>query len=123
MVEIEDEHHERRMVARLKRDDRDRFEALVAVVDDTFGLQVAEIKGKARVAPIVMARHATVYLASRHYGWSLNYIAMIMGKKDHGTAANSHRRCRDLMDVDPQYKRFVELCRSKLTIALLQKAA
>lgn len=123
MVEIEDEGWQRRMVARLKAAERDKFEALVQVVAETFGIQVAEVKGRSRAAPIVLARHATVYLSALCYGWSMNYIAKVLGKKDHGAACNSYRRCRDLMDVDPKYKSRVELCRSKINLTELQKAA
>ena len=63
-----------------------------------FGVTVAQIEGKSRKKPIVLARHVAMYLLRDLAEWSLPRIGRAFGGRDHTTVlaavVRAPERCR-----------------------------
>ena len=67
---------------------------------DYFGLKDYDIKGKSRNKNIILARHISIYLASKLTSYSLSEIGKAMSGKDHTTIMHSVDRIKSLLEVD-----------------------
>lgn len=70
-----------------------------------FGVTPGQILSRSRPAYLVGARHAAMRLYSIVARTSGMRTAAVFGRRDHGTAVNAFRRCRDFLDTDPDFRR------------------
>jgi chromosomal replication initiation ATPase DnaA len=72
-------------------------------VASAFDVSAFALYGRERTARISEARFAC-YVLLRRRGYSLNEVAAITGRKDHGSALHGLRRAGDLIDRDPEFR-------------------
>lgn len=91
---------QRRALSPVKSELVEIFEA----VSLASGLTIAAIRGRRRTRAAVWARFAVVVLAQRRFPWwSQSQLADIIGRSDHGTAANALARAAELAAGDADF--------------------
>ena len=73
------------------------------------------LKGKSRNKNIILARHISIYLASKLTSYSLSEIGKSMNGKDHTTIMHSVDRIKSLLETDESIKTAVSAIESDLT--------
>ena len=76
------------------------IDMIIKETADYFGLKDYDIKGKSRNKNIILARHISIYLASKLTSYSLSEIGKAMSGKDHTTIMHSVDRIKSLLEVD-----------------------
>jgi hypothetical protein len=85
---------------------RQRWQELVEISAEEFGVRVRDVLGPWRTVRVVAARHMAMYLVryvSPHL--SLPAIGRLFGGRDHTTILNAVRRVEARRDADPDYDR------------------
>lgn len=83
------------------------IERVEEVVSASFGLPVAELRGRRRTNDVVYPRHVAMHLARKLTGASLPAIGRHFGR-DHTTVIYADRRLRRQIRDDPQARDLVE---------------
>lgn len=78
------------------------FNQIVQLVSDKLNISVDEIKGASRKAPVVHARHITVYLTRRITGDSWKHIGSHLGDRDHTSIMHGYQKIDDMMHHDKE---------------------
>lgn len=74
------------------------------------GIRVRDIKGPARFAQVVRARHLAAWLAYKLSGKSLQVIGRAMGGRDHTTTLYAVNRMRGLLPDDGGLRALAQRC-------------
>jgi chromosomal replication initiator protein len=78
------------------------FNQIVQLVSEKLNISVEEIKGASRKAPVVHARHITVYLTRRITGDSWKHIGSHLGDRDHTSIMHGYQKIDDMMHHDKE---------------------
>ena len=90
------------------------IERIQKEVASFFDLRVADLCGKRRPEPIVLARQIAMYLCRELTGTTLTAIGEAFGGRDHGTVLYACRQIKTRMEVDSRVREQVERLRQKL---------
>ncbi len=90
------------------------IERIQKEVASFFDLRVADLCGKRRPEPIVLARQIAMYLCRELTGMTLTAIGEAFGGRDHGTVLYACRQIKTRMEVDSRVRDQVEQLRRKL---------
>lgn len=77
------------------------------LVAESFGVSVADINGKSRQKPIVLARQVCMYLLRELTDSSLPEIGREFGGKDHSTVIHACQKVRTLLQNDLELSRLI----------------
>lgn len=81
-----------------------RQEQLLALVSHEFAVPVEDILGKSHEYPVVLARHAAMYVFSKWFSLSLKQVAMALGGTHHTTVLYGLRSFRNRLAEDEELK-------------------
>lgn len=93
-----------------------KMQTILQAVADHFGMEPGFIKVRNRKRERVQVRQIAIYLIRKK--WPVipqKAVGEFFNNIDHTTVIHSCQTVRDLMDVDPVYKRDVEAIYSKIT--------
>jgi chromosomal replication initiator protein len=76
------------------------FKQIVELVSQNFQVDITEICGSSRKAPIVQARHVAIYLTRRITGDSWKHIGSKFGDRDHTSIMHGYQRVDEQMHMD-----------------------
>ncbi|MBS1709687.1 MAG: chromosomal replication initiator protein DnaA [Armatimonadetes bacterium] len=85
------------------------FDQILLMVGKHFQIEVSEIKGISRKAPIAHARHVAVYMTREITGDSWKHIGALFGNRDHTSMMHGYRKIRDMMDRDKELNSSVRM--------------
>jgi chromosomal replication initiator protein len=68
------------------------FPQILEKVSAEFDIPITDIKGTSRKAPVVLARHVSIYLTRRITGDSWNHIASLFGDRDHTSMMHGYQK-------------------------------
>ena len=91
------------------------IDMIIKETAEYFGLKEYDIKGKSRNKNIILARHISIYLASKLTSYSLSEIGKAMSGKDHTTIMHSVERIKSLLEVDDSVKTAITAIEDNLT--------
>jgi len=75
------------------------------------GMPISAIRGRRRTRVVTWARFAIIYLVKDRFPWwSQAQLSEVVGRIDHGTAANALHRAESLKDSDPSFADFLVRC-------------
>lgn len=77
------------------------FDQIVGAVGAHFNVSAEEIKGVSRKAPIVHARHVSVYITREITGDSWKHIGGLFGDRDHTSMMHGYQKVNEMMKDDP----------------------
>jgi chromosomal replication initiator protein len=81
---------------------------IIKMVAQQFHTTVESLKGKRRTNVIVVPRQTAMYICRSLTEMALTDVGKSFGGRDHTTVLYACERVREMMDVDPEYKRTVE---------------
>lgn len=81
---------------------------IVQVVGRHFKIATDDIMGTSRKAPIVQARHVSIYLLRELTGDSWKYIGTQFGDRDHTSMMHAYERIVEQMHQEPDFKQTVK---------------
>ncbi|MBS1717226.1 MAG: chromosomal replication initiator protein DnaA [Armatimonadetes bacterium] len=84
-------------------------EQVLSAVARQTRISVNEIKSGSRKAPIAKARHIGIYVTREVTHDSWNFIAGVFGNRDHTSALHGYNRIQELIKVDPDLDRVVNM--------------
>ena len=90
------------------------FEQIVGAVGGHFKISTDEIKGTSRKAPIVHARHISVYITREITGDSWKHIGGLFGDRDHTSMMHGHQKIQVMMKDDPDLAATVRMLKKTL---------
>ncbi|MCU0316146.1 MAG: chromosomal replication initiator protein DnaA [Fimbriimonadaceae bacterium] len=76
------------------------FDQILVSVSKHFQIDVSEIRGTSRKAPVAHARHVAVFMTREITGDSWKHIGSLFGNRDHTSMMHGYRKIRDLMNRD-----------------------
>jgi chromosomal replication initiator protein len=76
------------------------FPQIVDMVSKQFNVSIDEIRGPSRKAPVVHARHITIFLTRRVTGDSWKHIGSMLGDRDHTSIMHGYQKIDDMMHHD-----------------------
>jgi chromosomal replication initiator protein len=76
------------------------FPQIVEIVSKQLNISIDEIKGPSRKAPVVHARHITIFLTRRITGDSWKHIGSMLGDRDHTSIMHGYQKIDDQMHHD-----------------------
>ena len=88
--------------------------AISKAVAQQFHTTVESLKGKRRTNVIVVPRQTAMYICRSLTEMALTDVGKAFGGRDHTTVLYACERVREMMDVDPEYKRTVEELEERL---------
>lgn len=91
------------------------IDMIIRKTADYFNVTDYDIKGKSRNKNIILARHISIYLASKLTSYSLSEIGKSMNGKDHTTIMHSVDRIKSLLETDESIKMAVSAIESDIT--------
>ncbi len=91
------------------------IDEIIRETADYFNVTDYDIKGKSRNKNIILARHISIYLASKLTSYSLSEIGKFLNGKDHTTIMHSVDRIKSLLETDESVKTAVSAIESDLT--------
>lgn len=89
-------------------------EDVMAVTADECGLPLRAMRSSIRTKHYAAARHAAMYVAYEHLGYSLATIGEIMGHRDHTTVLHGVRKIRHELEYSWPVKNLVEIIKQRL---------
>jgi chromosomal replication initiator protein len=78
------------------------FPQIVEMVGRYLNISTEEIKGPSRKAPVVHARHITIFLTRRVTGDSWKHIGSMLGDRDHTSIMHGYQKIDDQMHNDKE---------------------
>jgi chromosomal replication initiator protein len=88
--------------------------AISKAVAQQFHTTVESLKGKRRTNAIVVPRQTAMYICRSLTEMALTDVGKAFGGRDHTTVLYACERVREMMDVDPEYKRTVDELEERL---------
>ena len=85
------------------------FEQIVEQVGKLYKIDVQEIKGTSRKAPIAHARHVAVYVTREILGDSWKHIGALFGNRDHTSMMHGYKKIREMMNRDKDLNASVKM--------------
>jgi chromosomal replication initiator protein len=85
------------------------FEQIVGAVGGHFKISPDEIKGTSRKAPIVHARHISVYITREITGDSWKHIGGLFGDRDHTSMMHGYQKVSEMMKDNPDLSATVKM--------------
>ncbi|MBX3111986.1 MAG: chromosomal replication initiator protein DnaA [Fimbriimonadaceae bacterium] len=85
------------------------FDQILGMVSKHFQIDVSEIRGTSRKAPIAHARHVAVYMTREITGDSWKHIGALFGNRDHTSMMHGYKKIRDMMDRDKELNSSVRM--------------
>jgi chromosomal replication initiator protein len=76
------------------------FPQIVDMVSKHLNISIDEICGPSRKAPVVHARHITIFLTRRVTGDSWKHIGSMLGDRDHTSIMHGYQKIDDQMHND-----------------------
>jgi chromosomal replication initiator protein len=89
-------------------------EVIMAIITDTFGVSITDLKGSSRQREISRARQIGMYLMRQYTGLSLPRIGEEFGGKDHTTVMYSCEKVAQLRQTDPTIAQTLRLLCDRL---------
>ncbi len=90
------------------------FDQIVVTVGRHFQIEVDEIKGISRKAPIAHARHVAVYVTREITGDSWKHIGALFGNRDHTSMMHGYKKIREMMNSDRELNASVKILMDNL---------
>ncbi len=90
------------------------FDQIVGTVGGHFKISPEEIKGTSRKAPIVHARHISVFITREITGDSWKHIGGLFGDRDHTSMMHGHQKIQEMMKDDPDLAATVRMLKKTL---------
>ena len=90
------------------------FDQIVGAVGGHFKISPDEIKGTSRKAPIVHARHISVFITREITGDSWKHIGGLFGDRDHTSMMHGHQKIQEMMKEDPDLAATVRMLKKTL---------
>lgn len=85
------------------------FDQIVASVGKHLSIDVDEIKGTSRKAPIAHARHVAVFLTREILGDSWKHIGALFGNRDHTSMMHGYKKIREMMNRDKELNASIKM--------------
>lgn len=85
------------------------FDQIVGAVGSHFKISTEEIKGTSRKAPIVHARHVSVYITREITGDSWKHIGGLFGDRDHTSMMHGYQKVSEMMKDNPDLAATVKM--------------
>ena len=85
------------------------FDQILGLVSKHFRIEVEEIRGVSRKAPIAHARHVAVYMTREITGDSWKHIGALFGNRDHTSMMHGYKKIRDMMNRDKDLNSSVKM--------------
>ena len=85
------------------------FDQIVGAVGSHFKISSDEIKGTSRKAPIVHARHVSVYITREITGDSWKHIGGLFGDRDHTSMMHGYQKVNEMMKDNPDLSATVKM--------------
>lgn len=85
------------------------FDQILGMVSKHFRIDVAEIRGVSRKAPIAHARHVAVYMTREITGDSWKHIGALFGNRDHTSMMHGYKKIREMMNRDKDLNSSVKM--------------
>ena len=85
------------------------FDQIVGAVGGHFKISTDEIKGTSRKAPIVHARHVSVYITREITGDSWKHIGGLFGDRDHTSMMHGYQKVSEMMKDNPDLQATVKM--------------
>ena len=114
-IEIAREQLKNFIVSPAIRNNDITIDSIIRKTADYFNVTDYDIKGKSRNKNIILARHISIFLASKLTSYSLSEIGKSMNGKDHTTIMHSVDRIKSLLETDESIKTAVSAIESDLT--------
>ncbi len=89
-------------------------DAIVEAVASTYGVSVADIKGRSRTKQLALARQVTMYLLRANTTLSLKEIGRCLGNKDHTTVMHAIDKVEQLRALDPAFAHQLDQLTSRI---------
>ena len=88
------------------------FDTIVEMVANYYSISVAELKSDSRKKEIMTARQILMYIAKKHFRWTLEKIWMYFGGKNHAAViyaiSNIEEKLKNNEDIHHDYQIFTE---------------
>jgi chromosomal replication initiator protein len=78
------------------------FNQIVDMVSKHYNINIEEIRGSSRKAPIVHARHVAIFLTRRITGDSWKHIGSLLGDRDHTSIMHGYQKINEMMHYDKE---------------------
>ena len=114
-IEIAREQLKNFIVSPAIRNNDITIDSIIRKTAEYFNVTDYDIKGKSRNKNIILARHISIFLASKLTSYSLSEIGKSMNGKDHTTIMHSVDRIKSLLETDESIKTAVSAIESDLT--------
>lgn len=85
------------------------FDQILEQVGKLYKIDVQEIKGTSRKAPIAHARHVAVYVTREILGDSWKHIGALFGNRDHTSMMHGYKKIREMMNRDKDLNASVKM--------------
>jgi len=85
------------------------FDQILGLVSKHFRIDVEEIRGISRKAPIAHARHVAVYMTREITGDSWKHIGALFGNRDHTSMMHGYKKIREMMNRDKDLNSSVKM--------------
>ena len=93
-----------------------RIARVIATVSRLTDVPISKIRGKSRLGEIVTARRIAMVLIDSFNDYTSTTIGAAFNK-DHATVLHALKVHKDLMDVDPGYRDFFNICQTTVGVA------
>ncbi|MCB0825269.1 MAG: chromosomal replication initiator protein DnaA [Armatimonadetes bacterium] len=78
------------------------FNQILNAVSKHYQIDITDIKGLSRKAPIAHARHVSVYMTREILGDSWKHIGALFGDRDHTSMMHAYKKIRSMMNRDKE---------------------
>lgn len=79
-----------------------QYESIITYIASYFWLLVSDLTGSWRQKEISRARQLCMYIAKKHFSWSLQKIGNFFWWKNHASVIYSIKTCEESLSTDPQ---------------------
>lgn len=85
------------------------FDQILGTVSRHYRIEVKEITGTSRKAPVAHARHVAVYMTREILGDSWKHIGALFGNKDHTSMMHGYKKIRAMMNRDKELNASIKM--------------
>lgn len=73
-----------------------------------FDIKISEIKSSGRSAKITKPRQVCMYILNKEFGYKLDEIARLLGRKDHTTVMHARDKIQEMMEKEPAFSKEID---------------
>lgn len=85
------------------------FDTIVSAVGKHFNISADEIRGASRKAPVVHARHISIFITREITGDSWKHIGGLFGDRDHSSIIHGYQKISEMIHADKDLKATVKM--------------